>query len=115
MITVYGIPNCDTCRAARKWLEEHAIRHEFHDIRVDGLELQTIYGWAAELGWKKLLNTRSQTWRKIAQAEREVIDEGRALTLMFEQPTLIKRPVLNDGKKIHLGFSPERYKTLIDQ
>ncbi len=109
MTTIYGIPNCDTCRKARKWLDEHSVEHEFHDIRVDGLEIQAIHRWAKHVGWEKLLNTRSQTWRKIAQANRESIDEGRALALMFEQPTLIKRPVLECGKEILVGFSEDDY------
>jgi len=112
LITVYGIPNCDSCRAARKWLDKNNIKHDFHDIRVDGLELEKIYNWAGQLGWQKLLNTRSQTWRKISQAERDGIEEGRALTLMFEQPTLIKRPILQKGDKILIGFSADQYQTL---
>jgi arsenate reductase len=115
LTVIYGIPNCDTCRAARKWLDKNAIEHEFNDFHVDGLELQTIYGWANQAGWEKLLNTRSQTWRKISQAERDTIDAGRAMTLMFEQPTLIKRPVLVHREKTHIGFSADQYAALFRQ
>ena len=110
MTTIYGIPNCDTCRRARKWLDEHSVACEFHDIRSDGLDIQAIHRWAQHVGWERLLNTRSQTWRKIAQADREGIDEGRALALMFEQPTLIKRPVLEHDDLILVGFSEDDYE-----
>lgn len=112
MTTLYGIPNCDTCRHARKWLDEHIVEHEFHDIRIDGLEIQAVHRWAGHVGWETLLNTRSQTWRKIPQSEREGIDAGRALSLMFEQPTLIKRPVLEHADEILVGFSADAYDTL---
>lgn len=112
MLKIYGIPNCDTCRDARKWLKANGLEHEFHDIRADGLELHAIHRWASKVGWEVLLNTRSATWRKIPQAEREGIDEGRALTLMYEQPTLIKRPVLEDNKVFVVGFSIDKYAAL---
>lgn len=112
MTIIYGIPNCDSCRDARKWLDQHAVEHEFHDIRTDGLEIQAIHRWAKNAGWEKLLNTRSQTWRKIAQADREGIDEGRALALMFAQPTLIKRPVLEYENQVVVGFSAGEYEKL---
>jgi len=112
MTTIYGIPNCDSCRHARKWLEEHAVEHDFHDIRTDGLEVHAIHQWAKQVGWKKLLNTRSQTWRKIPQPDREEISEGRALALMFDQPTLIKRPVLEHMNQLIVGFSAAEYQEL---
>ena len=87
--------------------------HAFHDIRVDGLELIDIHRWAELVGWELLLNTRSQTWRKVPQSEREKIDSGRAMTLMYEQPTLIKRPVLVNGNNVLVGFSEESYATLL--
>jgi arsenate reductase len=110
LITIYGIPNCDSCRKARKWLDENSITHEFHDIRVDGLDLKALYRWASQVGWEKLLNTRSQTWRNIAQSDREGIDEGRALALMYEQPTLIKRPVFESANIVLVGFSADEYR-----
>lgn len=113
MITLYGIPNCDSCRAARKWLEAENIDHEFHDIRVDGLDVVAIHRWAGIVGWQQLLNTRSQTWRRIPQAERDGIDEGRALALMYEQPTLIKRPVYDDGDLVMVGFSEPDYQKVL--
>jgi arsenate reductase len=88
------------------------VEHAFHDIRTDGLEIQAIHRWAQNAGWEKLLNTRSQTWRKIAQADREGIDEGRALALMFAQPTLIKRPVLEYKNRVVVGFSAGEYEKL---
>jgi Spx/MgsR family transcriptional regulator len=113
LITLYGIPNCDSCRAARQWLDQHAVAHRFHDVRVDGLELKTIHGWAQRVGWRELLNTRSKTWRTLSQSDRDTIEEGRALTLMYEQPTLIKRPVLQNGDKVQVGFSADQYQSVL--
>lgn len=113
MTTLYGIPNCDTCRKARKWLEENAVTHRFHDIRADGLEPVDIHHWAEKVGWETLLNTRSQTWRKVPQHERESIDAGRAISLMYAQPTLIERPVLVSGSNVLVGFDEKDYGILL--
>ena len=71
MLTIYGIPNCDTCKKARKWLETNSVEHQFHDLRVDGLEKTMLDRWAGQVGWQKLLNTRSTTWRGLAESERQ--------------------------------------------
>ena len=109
MLTIYGIPNCDTCKKARKWLEANSVEHQFHDLRVDGLEKTMLDRWAGQVGWQKLLNTRSTTWRGLAESERQEINEKRALGLMLAHPTLIKRPVLESGNEILIGFSEEKY------
>ena len=109
MLTIYGIPNCDTCKKARKWLETNSVEHKFHDLRVDGLEKTMLDRWAGQASWQKLLNTRSTTWRGLAESERQEINEKRALDLMLAHPTLIKRPVLESGNEILVGFSEERY------
>lgn len=115
MITIYGIPNCDSCRAARKWLKAEEVDYEFHDIRVDGLDITAIHRWAGIVGWQQLLNTRSQTWRRVPQSERDSIDEGRALTLMFEQPTLIKRPIYEDENTVMAGFDEGKYAAAVSR
>ena len=112
MLTIYGIPNCDTCRNARKWLDQKSVAHRFHDLRVDGLDIETLTRWADRTDWQKLLNTRSLTWRKVPQAERESITMGSAISLLLMQPTLIKRPVLESEEFIAIGFSPEQYENL---
>lgn len=109
MLTIYGIPNCDTCKKARKWLNAKSIVHQFHDLRVDGLEEAVLIRWAKIAGWQKLLNTRSTTWRGIAESDRQDLNEKRALELMLQHPTLIKRPVLEMKKTVLVGFSDEAY------
>lgn len=104
MITVYGIPNCDKVRAARKWLESEGIAHNFHDFRKDGIVQNILFDWARELGWDALLNDRSRTWRDLAESERADMDEAKAVALMVAYPTLIKRPVIDLGTRRTVGF-----------
>lgn len=113
MLTIYGIPNCDTCKKARKWLEGNSIEHRFHDLRSDGLDKTMLARWAEHTDWQTLLNTRSTTWRSIPEPERQDINEKRALKLMLAHPTLIKRPVLESGKNVLVGFSAETYCALL--
>jgi len=113
LLTIYGIPNCDTCRNARKWLDKTSVPYRFHDLRVDGLDIETLTRWADRTDWQELLNTRSLTWRKVPQTDREGITIGSAIAMMLMQPTLIKRPVLECEEFIAVGFSPEQYEKLI--
>ena len=110
MLTIYGIPSCDTCRKARKWLTENKHEHTFHDLRQDGLDIQMLDRWARTLEWQKLLNTRSLTWRKIPEVDRAGMTKNRAMALMLEQPTLVKRPVLECDDFVAVGFSPANYE-----
>lgn len=112
MLTIYGIPSCDTCRKARNWLTEHAQEHKFHDLREDGLDVQMLGRWAQTSDWQELLNTRSVTWRKIPEVDRAGMTMNRAMSLMVEQPTLVKRPVLEGEDFIVLGFSPDNYERI---
>ena len=112
MLTIYGIPSCDTCRKARKWLTEHAKEHQFHDLREDGLDVQMLGRWAQTSNWQELLNTRSVTWRKIPEVDRAGMTMNRAMALMIEQPTLVKRPVLEGEHFVVLGFSADNYEKL---
>ncbi|WP_018953109.1 ArsC family reductase [Thioalkalivibrio sulfidiphilus] len=112
MTTLYGIKNCDTVKKARKWLEAHGVEYRFHDFRADGLEAKQIDAWIKAVGWETLLNRRGTTWRKLPEAVREGIDEKRAAALMLEHPTLIKRPVVEHGKQVLVGFDPDVYAKL---
>lgn len=112
MLTIYGIPSCDTCRKARKWLTEQEKEHRFHDLRADGLDIRMLDRWTRTLGWQKLLNTRSLTWRKIPEVDRAGMTKNRAVALMLEQPTLVKRPVLECEKFVAVGFSPANYERI---
>lgn len=106
---VYGIRSCDTCRKARKYLAEKEIEHTFHDIRDDGLNIQMLERWAGRISWETLLNKKSLTWRKIADVDRSDLSKSKALGLMIENPTLIKRPVFEHDDYIAVGFSEKRF------
>ncbi|OOG27187.1 ArsC family reductase [Thioalkalivibrio denitrificans] len=112
MITLYGIKNCDTVKKARKWLDDHGVDYRFHDIRADGLDMKRLNAWIKAVGWETLLNRRGTTWRKLPEAEREGIDARRAAALMLAHPTLIKRPVIEHGEQVLVGFDPKAYAEL---
>ena len=114
MITLYGIPNCDTMKKARAWLAAQGIDYEFHDYKNLGVDEKTLRGWVKELGWKPLLNTRGMMWRKVPQDAKDSIDEASAIALMLETPSIIKRPVLDTGTQRHVGFKPEQYEQIFE-
>jgi len=109
-ITIYGIKACDTMKKARAWLEAAGIEYAFHDYRVDGIDEARLRGWIAQVGWEVLLNRAGTTFRKLPEAERAGVDEARAIRLMLSQPAMIKRPVLDLGARIVVGFRPEAYQ-----
>jgi len=109
MIKLYGIPNCDTMKKARVWLAEHGVDYAFHDYKKAGIDEKMLRAWVKELGWKPLLNTRGMMWRKVPQDVKDSIDEASAIALMLETPSIIKRPVLDTGKRRYVGFKPEQY------
>ena len=111
-LNLYGIPSCDTCRQARKWLDENDIAYDFHDVRSEGLDAQMLERWSKRLGWEKLLNKQSLTWRKVPQVDRDNMNKSRALLTMIEHPTLLKRPVLESTRMMAVGFSPDRYEEI---
>ena len=112
MVTVFGIRNCDTVRKARRWLDGHAVEYRFHDVRADGLSRNQLEGWVQTLGWENLLNRRGTTWRKLPETVRNSMNKRAAVKLMLEQPAIIKRPVLDLGDSLHLGFSEDAYNDL---
>ena len=109
MLTLYGIPNCDSCRKARKLLDAAATDYQFHDLRTDGVSAEMLDRWLSALDWQALLNTRSTTWRGLNEADQSGVDKNRARKLMLAHPTLIKRPVAESGKIVKVGFSAELY------
>ncbi len=115
MLTLYGIGSCDTCRKAKKWLEAESYDYEFHDLRDDGIDIKMLERWARRISWEKLLNTRSLTWRKLPEVDRAEMSKDKALSSMLDQPTLVKRPVLECSQFIAVGFSPENYKNIFAQ
>jgi Spx/MgsR family transcriptional regulator len=112
MATLYGIPNCDTVRKARKWLDAHGVAFDFHDFRKHGLDEKQLKAWVKELGWEVLLNKRGMMWRKLPDSKKENLDEKKAIAIMLAEPAIIKRPVLDTGKQRHVGFSEALYKEL---
>ena len=110
--TIYGIRNCDTMKKARAWLEAHGIDHNFHDYKVAGVERAKLEAWAKIVGWEVLLNRAGTTFRKLPDDQKQNLDERKALALMLEQPSMIKRPVLERGKTLLVGFSAERYSAI---
>jgi Spx/MgsR family transcriptional regulator len=111
-MTLYGIPNCDTMKKARAWLDEHGIGYDFHDYKKAGLDEATLRRWIAELGWEQLINKRGQMWRKLDPAVRDNLDEAGAIRVMLETPSIIRRPVLDTGAARHVGFSDTQYQSM---
>lgn len=114
MTTLYGISNCSTIKKARRWLDQREIAYRFHDFRKDGLQPERLKAWVEALGWEMLLNRRGMTWRRLSEAEREQLDTQKAIGLMQQQPTLIKRPVLETEASVRVGFTEQEYQNLLD-
>ncbi|SIT58347.1 conserved hypothetical protein [Mesorhizobium prunaredense] len=112
-ITMYGITNCDTIKKARAWLESHDVAYRFHDYRVEGLEADRLDGWSSKVGWEILLNKSSTTFRGLSDTDRLSLDETKAKALMLAKPTMIKRPVLDLGDRILVGFKPDVYQQAV--
>ena len=109
-MTLYGIKNCDTVRKARKWLQANQPDVTFHDFREDGLEKEQLARWVDSIGWEKLFNKRSTSFRNLTDADKADINQDKAISLMLEHPTLIKRPVLVNGDKVQVGFKEAEYQ-----
>ena len=114
MLIVFGIKSCDTCRRARKYLDEHNIEFHFHDLREDGLDIQMLERWTQRIGWARLMNKQSLTWRKIPEVDRNDMTHDKALAAMIYSPTLVKRPVIESDKFIAVGFSEKRFGDFIN-
>jgi len=108
-ITMYGIKNCDTIKKARKWLEAEGVDYQFHDYKKEGIQKNQLVTWIAQLGWEVLLNKRGTTWRKLPDEVKDNIDEASAITVMLENTSIIKRPVLDTGNTLLVGFSADEY------
>lgn len=111
-VTIYGIPNCDTMKKARTWLDAHGIAYTFHDYKKQGLDKGKLGGWTDALGWEVLLNKAGTTFRKLDDADKQDLTAAKAQKLMLAQPSLVKRPVLEAEGKILVGFKPDEYAAL---
>ncbi len=105
MLTLYGIKNCDTVKKARNWLDQHGITYRFHDFRTDGLTPELLQHFVEHLDWIKLLNRSSTSWRQLSAEQQSDLTQEKALQLMLATPALIKRPILDTGDQLILGFS----------
>ena len=108
-VTIFGIKNCDTMKKARGWLGKHDITYAFHDYKAEGIDSGTLRQWARQVGWQTLLNRAGTTFRKLPEAEKADIGEKQAIALMAREPSMIKRPVLDIGGKLIVGFDPATY------
>ena len=115
MLTVYGIKNCDTVKKALKWLDANGVEYAFHDLRAEPLSEAKLSDWVAGLGSKKLVNKASTTWRQLDDATRTEVENGNALPALIANPTLIKRPVLEGNKILHVGFKEADYNALLNR
>ena len=109
-VTIHGIKACDTMKKAFDWLGAHGVAYRFHDYKTAGIDTATLEGWAAKVGWEVLLNRAGTTFRKLPDADKTGLDQGRAIALMAAQPSMIKRPVLAIGDRLIVGFKPEVYE-----
>jgi arsenate reductase len=112
-VTIYGIKNCDTMKKARAWLDQHGVAYRFHDYKVAGIERGVLEAWAREIGWETLLNRAGTTFRKLPEKDKQALAEKKAVALMAGQPAMIKRPVLDIGGKIVVGFKSEIYERML--
>lgn len=110
MLTLYGIPNCNTMKKARTWLDEHQLEYCFHDYKKAGIDQATLDHWVEQLGWEPLVNRRGTTWRKLPEEQRDAINQELALQLMQDNPSLIKRPVLDAGSQLLVGFDADLWQ-----
>lgn len=109
-ITMYGIKNCDTIKKARIWLESHGHAYDFHDYKASGIDRERLEKWVGEFGWETVLNRAGTTFKKLPDADRQDLDAEKAIALMLDQPSMIKRPVLDLGERRIVGFKPELYE-----
>ena len=110
--TLYGIRNCDTVKKARAWLDRRGVQYRFHDYKSAGIDMAQLRRWCEELGWEALLNRAGTTFRKLPPGEKQSLDESSAMALMLAQPSVVKRPVLELGNRIVVGFDPQLYQSL---
>ena len=109
-VTIYGIKNCDTMKKARAWLDTAGIDYAFHDYKALGIDKAHLERWSKDAGWETLLNRAGTTFRKLPDTDKEGLTAAKAIKLMLAQPSMIKRPVLETGKTLLVGFKPEDYK-----
>jgi Spx/MgsR family transcriptional regulator len=111
-VTIYGIKNCDTMKKARAWLDQRGIAYAFHDYKAAGIDRGRLETWSRGVGWETLLNRAGTTFRALPDKDKDALTEKKAIALMIAQPSMIKRPVLDAGGRLMVGFKPEQYAEL---
>ncbi|MEI8634143.1 ArsC family reductase [Vibrio sp. PP-XX7] len=111
-IILYGIPNCDTIKKARRWLDAENIDYQFHDFRKDGLSQALVETFCQSLGWENVLNKRGTTYRQLSHEQKAHLSNETIIPMLVEYPAMIKRPVLSTNGNLYIGFSPEQYTTI---
>ena len=110
---LYGIPNCDTVKKARAWLNERAVDYAFHDYKREGIEAAKLRSWSKALGWDRILNRNGITFRKLPDVSKQNLDEDKAIALMIGQPSMIRRPILEVGNHLAAGFDADRFEAML--
>jgi arsenate reductase len=108
-VTIFGIKNCDTMKKARDWLAANGVAYAFHDYKAMGVDRAKLEAWTTELGWERLLNRAGTTFKTLPDADKQDLDEVKAIRLMLGQPSMIKRPVLDVDGRLTIGFKPDDY------
>ncbi len=108
-LTIYGIPNCDTIKKARKWMDAAGVAYAFHDYKKAGIDEAQLKRWIDEAGWDMLLNKRGTTYRKLSNADKADIGDAKAARLMAANPSMIKRPVIEGAGELIVGFDEALY------
>lgn len=109
-VTIYGIRNCDTCRKARKWLDEQGRAYRVHDYRKDGVPEHRLRAWVDRLGWETVINKRGATWRRLDGSTRANMDAEGAVEAALHESALIKRPIVESGNTLLVGFRPHEWQ-----
>jgi arsenate reductase len=112
-VTIHGIKACDTMKKARDWLDGHGVAYAFHDYKVSGIDRAVLEVWAGKVGWETLLNRNGTTFRSLPEADKVNLDQAKAIALMLAQPSMIKRPVLDVGGALTVGFKPDAYASAL--
>jgi Spx/MgsR family transcriptional regulator len=114
MLEIYGIPNCDTVKRARAWLDQAGVSYRFHDFKKLGVSADQLRAWEQAVGWHKLLNRQGTTWRKLdPTVQAGVVDASSACALMHKHPSLIKRPVVQWPDRLSVGFDPPSFQAAL--
>jgi arsenate reductase len=112
MITIYGIKNCSTVKKALNWLDDNDIKYHFSDYKKEGANQEKLQELVGKFGWEKIVNSKGMTWRKLTD-DQKPNDEKSAIAVMIEKTSIIKRPIIDDGKNQIIGFDPDEYEKIL--